>query len=131
MATDSRVEDLPQVPRGKLAALLTPGSLSDTEISDEERRSETDQSRVKTMGSIFRGAARVVGKLQHRRKAPKFNFEKYISFLQNVLPTVGFDILGITVTWNMVSTIIFLELSLLSLFVQESIFGNEKATVTL
>ena len=80
---------------------------------------------------VLRGAARAVGKLKHNAKKPKFNFEKYISYLQNVLPNIGFDIMGIIVTWNMVSAIIFLEVSVLALFVQESIFGNSKATVAL
>lgn len=89
------------------------------------------RSRREVMDMVLRGAARAVGKLRHNAKKPRFNFEKYISYLQNVLPNIGFDIMGIIVTWNMVSATIFLEVSVLALFVQESIFGNSKATVTL
>lgn len=89
------------------------------------------RSRREVMDIVLRGAARAVGKLKHNAKKPRFNFEKYISYLQNVLPNIGFDIMGIIVTWNMVSAIIFLEVSVLALFVQESIFGNSKATVAL
>lgn len=89
------------------------------------------RSRREVMDLVLRGAARAVGKLKHNAKKPRFNFEKYISYLQNVLPNIGFDIMGIIVTWNMVSAVIFLEVSVLALFVQESIFGNSKATVTL
>ncbi|KAK3733294.1 hypothetical protein QZH41_011131, partial [Actinostola sp. cb2023] len=99
--------------------------------ADDGKEGKPKPSRQRVMELILRGTARVVGRLRHRAKLPKFNFEKYISYLQNVLPTVGFDIMGITVTWEMVSTLLFLEVSLLSLFMQESIFGNQKANVSL
>jgi len=111
------------------------------EVSEDERLDRKDKdrsdgekpkrSRREVMDLVLRGAARAVGKIKHNAKKPKFNFEKYISYLQNVLPNIGFDIMGIIVTWNMVSAIIFLEVSVLALFVQESIFGNSKATVAL
>ncbi|KAL9987667.1 hypothetical protein ACROYT_G002012 [Oculina patagonica] len=138
--------------------LRAPVTVSDPEFSDDEKHrghepdndmSEDDKlsvkeadknhsgketpkrSRREVMDIVLRGAARAVGKLKHNAKKPRFNFEKYISYLQNVLPNIGFDIMGIIVTWNMVSAIIFLEVSVLALFVQESIFGNTKATVAL
>lgn len=132
-------------------SLLRPQvTVSDPELSEDDRlqnnsHSDDDQlkpkepdgsetpkrSRREVLDMVLRGAARAVGKLKHNAKKPKFNFEKYISYLQNVLPNIGFDIMGIIVTWNMVSAIIFLEVSVLALFVQESIFGNSKATVAL
>lgn len=132
-------------------SLLRPQvTVSDPELSEDDRVqnnscSDDDQlkprkpdgsespkrSRREVMDMVLRGAARAVGKLKHNAKKPKFNFEKYISYLQNVLPNIGFDIMGIIVTWNMVSAIVFLEVSVLALFVQESIFGNSKATVAL
>ena len=105
-----------------------------TKGADKDRHSGSEppkRSRREVMDIVLRGAARAVGKLKHNAKKPRFNFEKYISYLQNVLPNIGFDIMGIIVTWNMVSAIIFLEVSVLALFVQESIFGNSKATVAL
>ena len=106
--------------------------LSAKETDKNHSGNETPKrSRREVMDIVLRGAARAVGKLKHNAKKPRFNFEKYISYLQNVLPNIGFDIMGIIVTWNMVSGIIFLEVSVLALFVQESIFGNSKATVAL
>lgn len=109
-----------------------------TEVSEDEKtekdhpnEEKPKRSRREVMNMVLRGAARAVGKMRRNAKKPRFNFEKYISYLQNVLSTIGFDIMGIIVTWNMVSTIIFLEVSVLSLFVQESIFGNSNATVSL
>lgn len=113
---------------------LTSQSISEDEVqTDNETRpnNESKAARKRVMELILRGTARAVGRLQHRVKMPKFNFEKYISYLQNVIPTIGFKIMGIIVTWNMVSTLLFLEVSLLALFVQESIFGNQKAKVSL
>ncbi|XP_068693938.1 uncharacterized protein [Montipora foliosa] len=108
------------------------------EVSEDDKieKSQSDgekprRSRREVLDLVLRGAARAVGKMRHNAKKPKFNFEKYISYLQNVLSNIGFDIMGIIVTWNMVSAIIFLEVSVLALFVQESIFGNSDATVQL
>ena len=108
------------------------------EVSEDDKieKSQSDgekprKSRREVLDLVLRGAARAVGKMRHNAKKPKFNFEKYISYLQNVLSNIGFDIMGIIVTWNMVSAIIFLEVSVLALFVQESIFGNSDATVQL
>ena len=156
----SGVEDVPQIPSYAGETHLRPKklTLSDLEVSDDdtkprkhepnsaevsedEKLDEKDKdrsdgekpkrSRREVMDLVLRGAARAVGKMKHNAKKPRFNFEKYISYLQNVLPNIGFDIMGIIVTWNMVSAIIFLEVSVLALFVQESIFGNSKATVAL
>ncbi|XP_031554389.1 uncharacterized protein LOC116291358 [Actinia tenebrosa] len=98
---------------------------------DDDNNLKSKASRQRVMELILRGTARAVGRLQHRVKMPKFNFEKYISYLQNVIPTIGYKIMGIIVTWNMVSTLLFLEVSLLALFVQESIFGSQNAQVSL
>lgn len=104
---------------------------TDDENIPNENEKKPKVNRQRVMELILRGTARAVGRLQHRAKLPKFNFEKYISYLQNVLPTIGFKIMGITVTWEMVSTLLFLEVSLLALFLQESIFGSLKAQVSL
>ncbi|XP_032233966.1 uncharacterized protein LOC116616152 [Nematostella vectensis] len=124
---------------GKLFPQASQESVRSASASDQEGVTDDDKEkgekpkvdRKRVMELILRGTAKAVGRLQHRAKLPKFNFEKYISYLQNVIPTVGFDILGINVTWNMVSTLLFLEVSLLALFVQESIFGNQTAQVQL
>ena len=79
--------------------------------------------------SLFVSSARVVGRLQYNRKRAKFNFEKYISYLEKVSKDTGFSIFGIVVTWELASSLLFLVISLVALFVQESIFGNAKSTI--
>ena len=148
--TETKVEDLRPAKWSAINKLKAPSfdklSRSDTDKSNnenEEQKSAQDASsggetagkpivdRRRVMNLILRGTAKAVGRLQHRIKRPKFNFEKYISYLQNVIPTVGFCIAGVIISWNMVSTLLFLEFSLLALFVQESIFGSQTATVKL
>ena len=80
---------------------------------------------------VFYGSARFVGKLQHRRKLPKFHFEKYISYLDKVSRNVGFSIGVVLVTWELVSAVFFFLISLIALFVQESIFGKAESTIKM
>ena len=70
--------------------------------------------------NVFFGSARFVGKLQHTRKLPKFNFKKYISYLDKVSRNVGFSIGVVLVTWELVSIVFFFLISLIALFLQES-----------
>lgn len=124
------------IDQNRLKPTDIPQQQTDDEATDDESNpnkpeNKSKVNRQRVMELILRGTARAVGRLQHRAKMPKFNFEKYISYLQNVLPTIGFKIMGITVTWEMVSTLLFLEVSLLALFMQESIFGNQQAKVAL
>ncbi|KXJ21322.1 uncharacterized protein LOC110254289 [Exaiptasia diaphana] len=79
--------------------------------------------------NVLRGSIRVVGRLQHQRKITKFNFEKYISYLQHVTPGSGFKIGALLVTWEKVSTSLFLLTSIVAVFLQETIFGNQKPNV--
>lgn len=81
--------------------------------------------------NVLTGSALFLGKLQHRKKNPKFNFEKYISYLDKVSRNVGFSIGVVPVTWELVSTLFFFLISLIALFVQESIFGKAKSTITI
>ena len=90
-----------------------------------------NQDEIDRLQNVFLGTARFVGKLQHRRKLRKFQFEKFISYLEKVSQNVGFSIGVVLVTWEIVSTVFFFLISLIALFVQESIFGNAKSTITL
>ena len=79
---------------------------------------------------IWKNAARTIGMFQMAKLRPKFQFEKYISYLQNVSLTTGFRVAGIVITWNKVSTLFFLLFSIMAVFVQETIFGNAKSTIS-
>ena len=54
----------------------------------------------------------------------KFNFEKYITYLDNTLPTIGFSIGGVVITWDAVLSLCFLLFTLVGIFAQEALFGR-------
>ena len=90
-----------------------------------------NQHGVDRLQNVFYGSARFVGKLQHSRKLRKFQFEKYITYLEKVSRNVGFSIGVVLVTWDLVSAVFFFLISLIALFVQESIFGKAESTIKI
>ena len=89
------------------------------------------QADIDRFQNVFIGSARFFGKLQHKRKLPKFQFEKYISFLEKVSRNVGFSIGVVLVTWELVSAVFFFLISVIALFLQESIFGKAESTIKM
>ena len=69
-------------------------------------------------------------KKQATKNRPRFNFEKFLSYLESMRSVVGFSIAGIMVTWDLVSTTLFLLFSIIAVFMQESIFGSQKSTLS-
>ena len=90
-----------------------------------------NQDGIDRLQNVFYGSARFVGKLQHRRKLSKFQFEKYITYLEKVSRNVGFSIGVVLVTWELVSAVFFFLISLIALFLQESIFGKAESTIKI
>lgn len=90
-----------------------------------------NQDGIDRLQNVFYGSARFLGKLQHRRKLPKFQFEKYITYLEKVSRNVGFSIGVVLITWELVSAVFFFLISLIALFVQESIFGKAESTIKI
>lgn len=89
------------------------------------------ESNEKTQNS-FAGAvraAKAIAKFRKNAKKPRFNFEKFLSYLESMRSVVGFEIAGIIVTWDLVSTSLFLMFSIIAVFMQESIFGSQKSTL--
>jgi len=58
------------------------------------------------------------------KKRRKFNYEKYIIYLESILPTVGFSIGGVVITFNGIYTFIVVLTFLVGVFAQEAFFGN-------
>lgn len=58
------------------------------------------------------------------KKKRKFNYEKYIIYLESILPTVGFSIGGVIITFNGIYTFIVVLSFLVGVFAQEAFFGN-------
>ena len=81
-----------------------------------------------TKFSTLVSAAKAVSKLKRATKR-RFNFDKFLSYLESMRPIVGFSIGGVIVTSDLVSTILFLIFSIVAVLVQESIFGSQKSTL--
>lgn len=58
------------------------------------------------------------------KKKRKFNYEKYIIYLESILPTVGFSIGGVIITFNGIYTFIVVLTFLVGVFAQEAFFGS-------
>lgn len=58
------------------------------------------------------------------KKKRKFNYEKYITYLESILPTVGFSLGGVIITYNGIYTFIVVITFLVGVFAQEAFFGN-------
>lgn len=100
----------------------------------EETQEKTSDEGTKSVGSGFAStvtAIQAINKLKKKAKRSKFNFEKFLSYLESMRPTVGFHIAGIMVTWDLVSTTLFLLFSVVAVFMQESIFGSTKSTIDM
>ena len=87
---------------------------------------EIAEKRKQNLRAVLKGSVRALGRWQVNRKLPKFNFEKYVSYLDQVSRGTGFSVIGIIVTWELVSSILFFCFSVVALFLQESIFGKLK-----
>lgn len=59
----------------------------------------------------------------------KFDFERYIIYLQCLLPDVGFSVAGCLLTWDKVFGLAVFMISLAAVFIQEVMFGSRKNTI--
>ena len=90
------------------------------------KTADADENRKQTLSFVLKGSAKTLGRWQLKRKLPKFNFEKYVSYLDKISKGTGFSVIGVIVTWELVSSILFFCFSIVALFLQESIFGKLK-----
>ncbi|XP_057290543.1 uncharacterized protein LOC130613224 isoform X1 [Hydractinia symbiolongicarpus] len=78
-----------------------------------------DKQTVKQrFGNVVR-VAQTVGKFKSMPRK-KFNYEKYIKFLELTLDTIGFSLGKVTITWDRVSFFIVLLLTLVGVFAENA-----------
>jgi len=94
--------------------------------TNENRKTSSDNSPFRTLNMT---AAKAAAKFKAAAKRPRFNFEKFLSYLESMRYVVGFEIAGLMMTWDKVSTTLFLMFSIVAVFVQESIFGSKTTTL--
>ena len=118
---------IPSIKAKKEATILKPVS-SDTEVTNENGTKETKFKKVEKqesskLGDVVRLAQTVnqftknTKKVQNRRK---FNYEKYIKYLELTMDTVGFSLGKVTITWDRVSFFIVLLMTLVGVFAQNA-----------
>lgn len=66
---------------------------------------------------------------ENKDRKSKFKFKSYVLYLQGLIPEVGFSIGGIVLTWEKVSNLAILLVSVLAVFIQEILFGSRKSTL--
>ena len=70
------------------------------------------------LGTVV-NVAKAVGQLQRRTKIrKKFNYEKYIKYLETILITIGFSVSGVMVTWDRVSFFSIVLFTMVGVFAQ-------------
>lgn len=107
---------------------------SDGEIITEQLKVPSREETAHTTGENKDSLPRVnfltgMAKTFHQwrtktKKKRKFNYEKYIIYLESILPTVGFSIGGVIITFNGIYTFIVVLTFLVGVFAQEAFFGN-------
>ncbi|RDD43455.1 hypothetical protein TrispH2_004148 [Trichoplax sp. H2] len=100
---------------------------SENEDTEPEPSTETQPRTKYTTAKLLttmRGISKAFGKVQHKRKMQHFNFRKYIVYLDNFLPTVGYQIGGKVIQRDTIVLYLVFMLSFLALFAQEKLFGQ-------
>lgn len=94
--------------------------------SQEENGSNTGENKDSLPKANFlTGMAKTFHQWRTKtKKKRKFNYEKYIIYLESILPTVGFSIGGVIITFNGIYTFIVILTFLVGVFAQEAFFGN-------
>ena len=117
----------------KSASMSSSSNLQKRDDKESILLTSKQESESKLRSSLTKGGflntAKMLGKFRYAAKRPHFNFEKFLSYLESMRSVVGFEIAGIIVTWDLVSTTLFLLFSIVAVFVQESIFGDQKSTL--
>ena len=116
------------IPAWQREAAAAAGDQGVEEVSKED--DGKPKSKFKPSFYAAATALKYANKLKKKVRRPRFNFEKFLSYLESMRPTVGFHIAGIMVTWDLVSTTLFLLFSVIAVFMQESIFGSQKSTIS-
>ena len=119
-----------QATQGNPVGQLTPGVQSPTlsETTEYHNGTETAGDETNRRGSkvnFLSGMAKTFHQWRTKtKKKRKFNYEKYIIYLESILPTVGFSIGGVIITFNGIYTFIVVLTFLVGVFAQEAFFGN-------
>ena len=121
----------PNVNYRNLLEVQNPLRLIDLETGGEEDTfSESRLPSTCVVNSGFTMNSMNGGNAQNKSsKKSKFNFKSYVMYLQGLIKEVGFSVGGMILSWEKVSSIGILWVSVLAIFIQEIVFGNRKSTL--
>lgn len=125
VADDSSVNG----PGRNLLGVQNPLRLVDMETASEEdtfTESRMPSTCILNAGFTTNAANSPAG---DKKKKSKFNFKSYVMYLQGLIKEVGFSVGGMILSWEKVSSIGILWVSVLAIFIQEIVFGNRKSTL--
>ena len=94
------------------------------------KTSDDEEIRPPSPSKLNAATVAAIGKFKKVAAKPRFNFEKFLAYLESMRGVVGFEIAGAIVSWDKVSTTLFFLFSIVAVFLQESIFGSQKSTLT-
>ena len=113
-----------------LLNVQAPLQLVDMEASEEDTFSESRLPSTCIVNSGFTPSAAVhPPNVTKPNRKNKFNFKSYVMYLQGLIKEVGFSVGGMILSWEKVSSIGILWVSVLAIFIQEIVFGNRKSTL--
>lgn len=124
-------DDVPSnVTNRNLLGIQNPLRLIDMETGDEDTFSESRLPSTCIVNSGFTSSAmNGAGEAVCKSTKKKFNFKSYVMYLQGLIKEVGFSVGGMILSWEKVSSIGILWVSVLAIFMQEIVFGNRKSTL--
>lgn len=93
--------------------------------------SNLDSFRTPPISSLYNNTITTQGPTPtpNKERKSKFKFKSYVMYLQGLNPSTGFSIGGIILTWEKVSNLAILLVSILAVFIQEILFGSRKSTL--
>ena len=116
--------------RGRVAPMASGDAASTTPDNptegDKQPLMKTRLNKTATSNKLGVNLAvvRAAGKWQKRRKRHRFNYDKYIQYVDKYLPQVGFTIGGLIMTWSQVAGYALFLASAVAVFAQEAFFGD-------
>lgn len=112
----------------KNLGVQNPLRLVDMETGNEDTFSESRLPSTCILNSSFKTNTMNTQPARDKKKS-KFNFKSYVMYLQGLIKEVGFSVGGMILSWEKVSSIGILWVSVLAIFIQEIVFGNRKSTL--
>lgn len=113
-----------------LLGIENPLRLVDIETGDEDTFTESQLPSTCIVNTGFTASSFNVPTTANKpKKKSKFNFKSYVMYLQGLIKEVGFSVGGMILSWEKVSSLGILWVSVLAIFIQEIVFGSRKSTL--